>query len=229
VRTQSRPTIPPRAMSTMILPTSRLRRLAGLLSLLTVAALSSTASASTVGFYAEGDLGYGYANLRQFRHTNFLPEVVTLEGSGYSGSAAAGARIGFGAIGARFSHAAFEDFGVNVFAVEGEIRAPAGAVQPFVRAQVGVGWLGDLDTGDVPGALRGELDVYGWALGVGAGIDFGLGDYVTVGVGAEASLLNLTRQELSLDCTGCGDVEVGENGDALGIQVRAGLRIGLRL
>ena len=200
----------------------------GLAILLTSAAIPS-AEASTVGFYTNADVGYAYANLRQFRHTNFLPEIVTLEGSGYSGSVAAGLSIGIGGVGVRYAHSSFEEFGVNAFSLEGEIRAPTGAVQPFVRAQVGVGWLGKLDAGDVPGALQGELDVYGWSLGLGAGIDFGLGDAVTLGVGAEASLLNLTRQEITLDCSGCDDIEIGQDGDSLGLQVRAGIRLGIRL
>ena len=187
------------------------------------------AAASPVGFYAEAELGYGYANLRQFRHTNFLPEVVTLEGSGYTGSAAAGVTISIGAIGARYAHARYEDFALNTFSLEGELRATAGPVRPFARLLIGVGWLGEMNAADIPNAISGEMDVYGWALGLGLGLDIALADAISLGAGAEVSMLNLTRQEIGLNCTGCGSVEVGEDGDALGLQVRATLRLSLRL
>jgi len=205
--------------------------LPGLMLLVTLlgGALPSSAAASPVGMYLDGEIGYGYANLRQFRHTNFLPEIVALEGSGYTGAAAAGVTISIGSVGARFSHARYDDFAINIASVEGEIRAPTGPVQPYIRLMAGVGWLGGLDVTAIPNAVAGEMDVYGWALGLGAGLDFGLADRVVIGAGAEVSLLNLTRQEIGLACTGCGSVEVGEDGDALGLQVRAILRIGLRL
>jgi len=187
------------------------------------------ADASPVGFYTEAEIGYGYANLRQFRHTNFLPEIVALEGSGYTGSAAAGVTISIGAIGARFAHARYEDFALNTFSLEGELRATAGPVRPFARLLVGVGWLGEMNISDIPSAISGEMDVYGWALGLGVGLDIALAEAISLGAGAEVSLLNLTRQEIGLNCAGCGSIEVGEDGDALGLQVRATLRLSLRL
>ena len=196
---------------------------------LAMGALPNTAAASPVGMYVDAEVGYGYANLRQFRHTNFLPEIVTLDGSGYTGAAAVGATISIGSVGARFSHSRYDGFAVNIASLEGELRAPTGPVQPYGRLMVGVGWLGEFDITDIPSAIAGEMDVYGWALSLGAGLDFGLSDRVVLGAGAELSLLNLTRQEIGLDCTGCGSVEVGDDGDALGLQVRAVLRISVRL
>ncbi|MDW8363868.1 MAG: hypothetical protein RMK74_15855 [Myxococcales bacterium] len=184
--------------------------------------------------WIEGGFGYSYVDLGQFSRDNFLPHIERYRGSGYAAELAAGFRVTFLAVGARATLASypgsgdFEGFEVGHVALEATARLPTPVLEPYARLAVGYGWVGSANY-DVP--AMSETDVYGLVASVGAGLDLYLDRIFALGVGMEGAFLNLTRQELRDGCMGSdcevATVELSEDGDALGLQLRLMARASL--
>lgn len=172
--------------------------------------------------WIEAFVGYSYANLIQFRQENFLPEAATLESSGYTAGGAAGFRVKFLMIGARAGIGAYDGFDIGTILAEIHLRLPVPVVEPYIRAGFGFAWLGTVNY-DSP--KDSETTVNGLAVDAGLGLDVYLGDYFAVGGGIDASFLNMTRQSIAMGCN-AGDcspttVDLEEDGDSIGLQIRA--------
>lgn len=176
-------------------------------------------------FWIEPNFGYSYVDLRMFRQENFLPSTVNTTAHGYTGGVALGFRISWLALGARGVAAKYPDFYIGSLMFDAALRIPIGVVEPYVRAGFGYAWVGNPNFDDLGSS---EVDVFGFVAEAGAGLDIYLSKVVAIGVGADAAFLNLGRQDVRECGTDCnvGHVELDEDGDATGFQLRAQAHIG---
>ena len=160
--------------------------------------------------------GYSFVNIVQFDSSNFNPEAERLEGSGIVGGLALVFRLYWLTIGARASIASYFGFEIGTAGIDLALHFPIPGVQPYIRAGFGYAWMGDADYMD---PSLSTTDVYGFELDVGAGLDIKLGRVVSLGAGFDAVFLNMTRQGISM-AGSAGSVDLEENGDAVGLQMR---------
>ncbi|MFW6051766.1 MAG: hypothetical protein ACODAU_11360 [Myxococcota bacterium] len=179
-------------------------------------------------FWIEPFFGYSYVNLVQFRQDNFLPSNDKIEAHGFAGGLALGFRIWWISLGARGVAARYPDFYIGSAMFDAALRVPLGPLEPYVRAGLGYAWVGNPNFDDLGST---EIDIHGLIAEAGAGLDFWLTDVVVLGFGVDATFLNLTRQ----GDEGCGggacrvnDVQLDDDGDATGFQLRAQGHIGFR-
>jgi len=172
--------------------------------------------------WIEGTFGYSYVDLVQFSQTSFLPMIERFKGSGYAAGVAAGVRLSMLMIGARGTLASYEWFDFWTIGGEVHLRLPIGKLEPFVRAGVGYGFVGQFDYDVVEDS---QVDVFGLVLDAGVGIDIYLDKIFAIGAGMDGAFLNLSRQRV--DETGCpnptctvDEVNFREDGDAAGLQLR---------
>jgi hypothetical protein len=179
-------------------------------------------------FFLEPFFGFSQVDLMRFRQSNFLPQADHARGTGYAGGLGVGFRLYWLTLGARGVAAKYPDFYIGSLLFDVSLRIPFGRFEPFVRGGVGYAWLGDPNFADF-----GDSDVrsHGIAGEVGAGLDIFLSRVVSIGVAFDAAFLNLTRQgdDSCSQCTiaGATTVNLEEDGDATGLQLRAQLRLGL--
>ncbi|MBX3249769.1 MAG: hypothetical protein KF901_21510 [Myxococcales bacterium] len=177
--------------------------------------------------YLEALGGYSFANLVQFSQENFVPEATQLNGSGIFGGIAAGLRIYWLTLGARATIARYFGFDLGTVGADLAIHLPIPVVRPYVRVGFGYGWLGDADFSD---PALSETRVYGFAVDAGLGLKIKLGRLFSLGGGFDAAFLNMTRQALTgeevRDVTG---VNIREDGDAVGLQLRVHVHLTLHI
>jgi hypothetical protein len=184
--------------------------------------------------WLEVGFGYSWADLAAFSNDNFIPGVEQFKGSGYAGHAAAGFKLFLLTLGARGTVASYptaeRPFDLWSIMFDLMLRIPILFAEPYFRAGVGYAWMGSLDF-----ASLGEsaVRVFGLTIEAGAGIDFYLNPYVSIGAGVDVAFLNLTRQRVD-QCMGVGgamcdvgSVDFSEDGDAVGLQLRASGHIAL--
>ncbi|MBN8613357.1 MAG: hypothetical protein J0L92_22375 [Deltaproteobacteria bacterium] len=177
--------------------------------------------------------GISNVNLVQFQNQNFADVAAGAEvfnevyGTGPAVALGVGFRIWWLAVGARASFAAYDTFQIGTVGGELTLRLPVPIVEPWVRVGFGYGWQGDASYQS--GVTARETTTYGWAFQAGLGVDIYLIRWLTVGAGFGLDVLNMTRQrDPSVMCMGVTDVCPSMNGDALGLQLKGLITVGLR-
>lgn len=166
-------------------------------------------------FYLQALGGYSFANVVQFSQENFVPEATELSGSGLFGGVGAGFRIYWITLGAQATLASYFGFELGTVGLDVGLHLPIPVVQPYLRVGIGYAWMGDADYSD---PMLSRTDVYGYAIDAGLGLDIKLARFLSLGAGFDAAFLNMTRQALS-DGNVTG-VDIQEDGDAVGLQIR---------
>ena len=123
-----------------------------------------------------------------------------------------------------------QDFDFGQVMLEGQIRIPLPVVEPYVRVGFGYAFLGAFQLNQMYEASTSEIN--GWTGKVGAGLDVWLGHYITVGAGADFSVMNLRRGGVMRDSSTCPTtdptcVELRMDGDSLGWLIAAHIQAGL--
>lgn len=166
-------------------------------------------------FYLQALGGYSFANVVQFSQENFVPEATELSGSGLFGGVGAGFRIYWITLGAQATLASYFGFELGTVGLDVGLHLPIPVVQPYLRVGIGYAWMGDADYSD---PMLSRTDVYGYAIDAGLGLDIKLARFLSLGAGFDAAFLNMTRQALT-DGNVTG-VDIQEDGDAVGLQIR---------
>jgi hypothetical protein len=110
------------------------------------------------------------------------------------------------------------------------LRIPIFFIEPYFRAGIGYAWMGQVDFNSLGDS---SVSVFGLTIEAGAGVDIFLNDYISIGGGVDVAFLNLTRQRLDMcmDVGGAmcnvGGVDLQEDGDSVGFQLRATGHLGL--
>jgi hypothetical protein len=166
-------------------------------------------------FYLQALGGYSFANVVQFSQENFVPEATELSGSGLFGGVGAGFRIYWITLGAQATLASYFGFELGTVGLDVGLHLPIPVVQPYLRVGIGYAWMGDADYSD---PMLSRTDVYGYAIDAGLGLDIKLARFLSLGAGFDVAFLNMTRQALT-DGNVTG-VDIQEDGDAVGLQIR---------
>ncbi|MCU0674259.1 MAG: porin family protein [Myxococcota bacterium] len=166
-------------------------------------------------FYLQALGGYSFANVVQFSQENFVPEATELSGSGLFGGVGAGFRIYWITLGAQATLASYFGFELGTVGLDVGLHLPIPVVQPYLRVGIGYAWMGDAD---YSAPMLSRTDVYGYAIDAGLGLDIKLARFLSLGAGFDAAFLNMTRQALT-DGNVAG-VDIQEDGDAVGLQIR---------
>ncbi len=184
--------------------------------------------------WIEAQGGVSNVNLIQFQNTAFAD--VAAGGSVFREVYGTGPVIGLGvgfrvwwiAVGARASFALYDTFQIGTIGGEVTLRLPVPIVEPWVRVGFGYGWQGEASYGTAGVSAR-STTTYGWAFQSGLGLDIYLTNWLTIGAGVGLDILNMTRQrDPSVMCMAVTDVCPGNNGDALGLQIKGLLTVGFR-
>jgi len=171
--------------------------------------------------------GAAYANLLALSTKNFLPEAVQLKGVGPSGGLALGLRFSLIAIGARVSLASYPDFDLGTATGELALRIKLDIAEAYVRGGFGYGWVGSANYDD---PSLSDTNVYGYLIQGALGIAFYLSKLFSLGFGLDVDVLNLTRQRIDMaGAPGPTEVDLREDGDAVGLQARAQANLTLHI
>lgn len=171
-------------------------------------------------FYLRLQGGLSYANIVAFSDENFLPEAQTIFGAGGTGGISIGLRLFIISVGVQATYAAHSDFNLGTVGLDVGVYLPIPFASPYVRLGLGYAWVANADT--VPTEV-GNVDVYGLFLELGLGIDIYVHKHIAVGGGFDGIFLSLSRQPAGN--FNVLDVRFEEDGDAVGVAIRAQFRL----
>jgi hypothetical protein len=133
------------------------------------------------------EIGLSVVDLKMISYDGLLPEQVDVRETGLGFGAAAGVKLKILSVGLHLNVGQFAEFDVWTLNLDGQLRIPLGAIEPYLRLGIGYAFLGafDADLNDVDA-------VDGWDLKAGFGIDLYANDYLSLGGGIDFTILNLT-------------------------------------
>lgn len=179
--------------------------------------------------FVEASVGVAYANVLAFDNSSLIPGVNESREWGPHFGGTAGLRFGPVYFGARVDYSRFKPFDIGTAGLVGGLRIPIPIVQPWARVGFGYAWLGDVTMSSSlarcdPASTATQCpSVRGWTLSGGAGVDFALGRYLTLGVGVDLYVLNLTRSASPTM------VSLQQSGDSVGLQFTGSAQLGLHI
>ena len=198
------------------------------LSLASSAALAHKDSSTDTPFI-DAQLGFAYSDVLAFSNSSLLPGVNESREWGSHFGATAGLRFGPVAFGAHGDLSRFTSYDIGSLGAMVELRLPIPTVQPYARVGFGYAWLGDLRVSsslahcDPTSTSSSCPSVRGWTLSGGAGVDFWISRYFTLGVGVDLYVLNLTRSASPTT------VNFEQTGDSIGLQLTGSAQIGFHI
>ncbi|HEY8942919.1 MAG TPA: hypothetical protein VIM73_01600, partial [Polyangiaceae bacterium] len=180
-------------------------------------------------FWVNGEVGYGLLGLQTFRATDLVDsEIVESTQNGLVFGVGAGVKLIFVSLGARFRMGMFDQWQIWTLNAEGGVRIPFGRLEPYFTLGGGYAAVGSFDERRVGGAFEDmgmsaeDLDVRGFNVRGGVGLDYFVGRIFSVGANLSGDVLFLTRS--SVDAAGPGGS--GSNADAAAIYAEDGSSIG---
>jgi len=160
-------------------------------------------------FWGGPEIGLAFVNLKMIEYDDLLPQEVDVKDNGFGFGATAGIKIKILSAGVHLAVGEFDDFDVWILDLDGQIRIPLGPAEPYIRLALGYAFLGSFE-GPID---MGGVDVDGWNLAGGFGLDIYPSPYFSIGGGADFVLLNLTRSG------GLTEVDLTQDGGGVGLGV----------
>lgn len=159
------------------------------------------------------DAGYEYVALHAFDDGGLVDgELARDSGSALALGAAAGVRLIFATLGARFRVARTSDYDLWTLGAEAGLHFPFGALEPSLTLGAGYASLGGLELEGVRAERASGLDVR-----VGAALDWYINPLLSIGALGSFELLVLGRDGTgAAPSGGAGDV-YARDGDAIGL------------
>lgn len=176
----------------------------------------------------EPSIGASYVNMFAFDNTGLIPGLNQSSGLGPMYGLTAGTRISIVTLAARLDYARFDAYDVGTIGARIQIHAPLPVIKPFARIGGGFAWLGALNPASAmwtcsPGSTSNDCpSINGWHLNAGAGVDFALKRWLTLGAGLDFYVLNLNRAS---DPT---QVNFMRTGDSVGFQLALNFQAAFR-
>jgi hypothetical protein len=175
--------------------------------------------------WLNGEFGFQHLGLQTF-HANDLVDagLVKSTQSGPVFGAGAGVRLIFLTLGARFRLGSFDAWQLWTLNAELGIRIPLGSLEPYFTFGGGYAALGSFDSASLGGAIgtTNGLDVSGFDVRGGFGLDYYIGRYVSLGANVSGDLLVLSRPKVEAAATAMGT----QNQAAAEVYSRDGSSIG---
>jgi hypothetical protein len=176
--------------------------------------------------WLNGEIGLSHLGLETFSANDLVDaEVVQTKSSGLLYGAGAGVRLLFLTLGGRFRLGDFEDWQLWTLNAEVGVRVPLGPIEPYFLASGGYASLGSFGGANVGPNLRGAgVEVSGYNVRGGGGIDVYLGNVVSVGGSITGDLLFLSRTRV--DPSKLGDPATPDSSLSAQIYAKDGSSVG---
>jgi len=143
-------------------------------------------------FWINGEAGFEYLGLQTFSANNLVDSSITATTqSGLVVGGGLGLRLVFLTVGPRFRFARFAEWDHWTLDAELGLHIPIGRVEPYFTFAGGYAKVGALSDSTVVNS--NDVNVSGWNLRGGGGIDIYVSKMFTVGAAATGELLFLTR------------------------------------
>lgn len=150
-------------------------------------------------FYMNGEIGGEHLGLSTFQAKGLVDAgtvKTTQTGLMYGGGL--GIRLVFLTLGGRFRLGHFEQWDLWTVNAEVGIHIPLGSIEPYFTLGGGYASMGSFDSNKIGGDLQSEdVDVKGWDVRGGFGIDVYLSSTFSLGANLTGELLVLTRPGVS--------------------------------
>jgi len=170
-------------------------------------------------FVLEPAVGVAYANVLAFDNTGLIPGVNSSTGFGPVFGLTAGMRFSIVTVAAHLDYARFAPYDVGTLGGRVQVHIPLPIVKPFARVGAGYAWLGALNPASSlwtcsPGSASNDCPgINGWTVSAGAGVDFAIARWFTLGAALDFNVLNLNRDASPTQ------VNFSRTGDSLGFQL----------
>jgi hypothetical protein len=167
----------------------------------------------------EPSVGVSYANILAFDNSGLIPGVNNSSSFGPMYGITAGSRFSIVTVAARLDFSRYDAFDVGTLGARVQVHIPLPVVKPFARIGGGWAWLGSLNPASAlwtcsPGSTGNDCpSISGWNLNAGAGVDFSVQRWLTLGAGLDFYLLNLNRAASPTQ------VNFMRTGDSMGFQL----------
>ena len=147
------------------------------------------------------------------REDNLIPDIDTLDDSGYAIGGGAGFFVSFITLGVQAEVAMHSNFSLGTVLLDLGIRLPTKHLEPYLRFGIGYAWL--FNNSLIPGM---DLTIRGVAANFGIGFDYMISPLVAIGIGGDATVFNVRRNGIN-GAPVITNVDLSEEGDAIGLQV----------
>lgn len=155
------------------------------------------------------EVGLSIVNLKMISYDGLLPAEATVKDTGLAFGAVAGVKLKILSVGLHLAVGQFSDFDVWAINLDGQIRIPLGVVEPYIRLGIGYAFLGAFSTR----VDTQVVDVDGWDIQPGFGIDLYPSDFFSLGGGVDFTILNLSSTDSPTA------VDLTQDGAAVGVAV----------
>jgi len=187
--------------------------------------------------WLNAEIGFEHLGLQTFHANNLVDAaIVGTTQTGFLYGAGLGVRLVFITLGARFRMGMFSAY--DLWTLDGEVglRIPLGKLEPHLMIAAGFASLGAFSASDVGGGVnRDNLDISGYNVRAGGGLDYYVTPIFSVGAAVTFELLGLSRASVSdlqnLQSGGASTATAGElyqaSGSSLGSALTGTLVLGL--
>lgn len=157
-------------------------------------------------FWVNAEFGFEHLGLQTFHANNLVDSaVVGTTQTGLLYGAGLGVRLVFVTLGAKFRIGTFSDYDIWTLNAEAGLRIPLGNIEPHLLLGAGFASLGSFAASDIGGVNRSSVNVNGYDIRAGGGIDYYVTPIFSVGAAATFEMLGLSRASVK-------DVQAVANG-----------------
>jgi hypothetical protein len=143
-------------------------------------------------FWINGEAGYEYLGLQTFSSNSLVDSgLVATTQSGPMFGGGLGLRLVFLTVGPRFRFAKFGEWDHWTLNAELGLHIPVGRFEPYFTFSGGYATVGSLASNNIVNS--DDVDISGWDLRGGGGLDIYLSKMFTIGAAVTGELLFLTR------------------------------------
>jgi len=144
--------------------------------------------------WLNAEFGFEHLGLQTFSANNLVDAgIVGTTQTGLMYGVGAGVRLVFVTLGARFRIATLSAFDVWTLNAEAGLRIPLGQLEPHLSLGAGFASLGSFSASDLGGVSRGNVDITGYDIRAGGGLDYYVTPIFSVGASVTFEILGLSR------------------------------------
>ncbi len=177
------------------------------------------------------DVGYEFVGLQTFRSKKLLPNALSETAqSGPVVGGGLGMRLLFLTLGGRFQYGLFSAWDLWSVNLEAGLHLPYGSLEPYAFLGGGYSALGAFDSRTVGGLSTDDLNINGWNLRGGIGLDYYVASGFSVGARVSGDVLFLKRakfDEIPADAPDAMANAYGSDGKSIGGGATATAVLGL--
>ncbi len=173
--------------------------------------------------WLNGEAGYQHVDLLSLNDDNLAPGLDKDSQDGFVFGGAAGVRLLYFTVGARFRLGSFDTY--QLWSILGEVgmHFPLGDLEPYFNVGAGYASVGSFATDSMKDLAGGDVKIRGFDVRAAVGVDYYLSRTFSLGAQASGDLLFLSRPSVSASST-AGYAEDGSStGTSYQLTALAGL------